>query len=169
MCGSNNATAQHIKRSDSMIEIIKERGGYKYDEFGRGRTGAEVNISDIMSYLIKEVGEKVTNYQSDLYYDLKNLETMVNEWKPNTPEYYYEAEDIYVGLRESGVDGRTFVICRAINSNSVNEFIDSYIDLYRIWLEEDKDKLGVTIQLDKLEKADMVAMYKLINTVKENF
>lgn len=147
-----------------MKEIIKSRGGYKYDEFGRVKTGADINVSDIMSYLIKEVGEKVANYQSDLYYDLKSLEKLIDEWKPNT-----EAEDIYVGLRESGVDGGTFVICRAVNSNSVNEFIDSYIDLYHIWLEEDKDKLGVTIQLDKLEKADMVAMYKLLNTAKENF
>ena len=147
-----------------MKEIIRVRGNYKYDEFGREKIGAEVNVSDLMSYLIKEVGEKVTNYKSDLYYDLKNLEKMVDEWKPNT-----EAEDIYVGLRESGVDGRTFVICRAINSNSANEFIDSYIDLYRIWLEEDTDKLDITVRLDKLEKADMVAMYKLINTVKDNF
>jgi len=147
-----------------MIEIIKERGGYKYGEFSGERVGAEINISNLMSYLIKEVGEKVSNYKSDIYYDLKHLEKIINEWKPNT-----EAEDIYIGLRESGVDGRTFVICRAINSNSVNEFINSYIDLYRIWLEEDTDKLDITVRLGKLEKADMVAMYKLIKTVKDNF
>ena len=147
-----------------MIDIIKERGGYKYSEFNGEKIGAEVNISDIMSYLIKEVGEKVTNYQSDLYYDLKILEKMVDEWKPNT-----EVEDIYVGLRENGVDSIAFIIGRAINSQSTREFIDNYIDLYRISLEEDTEKLDIIVRLVKLGKADMVAMYKLINEVKDNF
>ena len=151
-----------------MKNILRTKGGYRYDEFGREKIGADVNRSDVMSYLIKEVGTKVTHYQSDLYYDLHTLNEVISNWKPEEI-----MDDIYVGLRDSGVDGNTFVIAGARNSSTARGFVDRYIALYKVSLREVKDETykwnDIILSLDLLEEGDMISMWQLIKEVKENF
>lgn len=151
-----------------MKNILRTKGNYKYDEFGREKIGADVNRSDVMSYLIKEVGTKVTHYQSDLYYDLHTINEAIDKWKPDEI-----MDDIYVGLRDSGVDGNTFVIAGARNSSTARGFVDRYIALYKISLREVKDETykwkDIILLLDLLEEGDMISMWQLIKEVKDNF
>ena len=151
-----------------MKNILRTKGNYKYDEFGREKIGADVNRSDVMSYLIKEVGTKVTHYQSDLYYDLHTMNEVISNWKPEEI-----MDDIYVGLRDSGVDGNVFVIAGAVNSSTAKGFVDRYIALYKISLREVKDETykwnDIILSLDLLEEGDMISMWQLIKEVKENF
>ena len=151
-----------------MKNILRIKGNYKYDEFGREKIGADVNRSDVMSYLIKEVGTKVTHYQSDLYYDLHTLNEVIDKWKPDEI-----MDDIYVGLRESGVDGNTFVIAGARNLSTARGFVDRYIALYKVSLREVKDETykwnDIILSLDLLEEEDMISMWQLIKEVKEKF
>lgn len=147
-----------------MKNILRTKGNYKYDEFGREKIGADVNRSDIMSYLIKEVGTKVTHYQSDIYYDLHTINEAIDKWKPDEI-----MDDIYVGLRDSGVDGNTFVIAGAINSSTAKGFVDRYIALYKISLIEVKEWNDIILSLDLLEEGDMISMWQLIKEVKEKF
>lgn len=151
-----------------MKNILRTKGNYRYDEFGREKIGAEVNRSDVMSYLIKEVGTKVTHYQSDLYYDLHTINEAIDNWKPEEI-----MDDIYVGLRESGVDGNTFVIAGARNSSTARGFVDEYIALYKVSLREVEDETykwkNIILSLDLLEEGDMISMWQLIKEVKDNF
>lgn len=151
-----------------MKNILRIKGDYRYDEFGREKIGTDVNRSDVMSYLINEVGTKVTHYQSDLYYDLHTMNEAIDNWKPDEI-----MDDIYVGLRESGVDGNTFVIAGAVNSSIARGFVDRYIALYKISLREVEDETykwnDVILSLDLLEEGDMISMYNLIKEVKEKF
>ena len=152
-----------------MKNILRTKGNYRYDEFGRGeKIGADVNRSDIMSYLIKEVGTKVIHYQSDLYYDLHTINEAIDNWKPDEI-----MDDIYVGLRESGVDGNSFVIAGVVNSSTARGFVDRYIELYKISLREVEDETykwkNIILSLDLLEEGDMISMYNLVKEVKEKF
>lgn len=151
-----------------MKNILRTKGNYKYDEFGREKIGTDVNRSDVMSYLIKEVGTKVTHYQSDLYYDLHTINKAIDDWKPNEI-----MDDIYVGLRKCGVDGNTFVIAGAVNSSTARGFVDRYIALYKVSLREVEDETykwnNIILSLDLLEEGDMISMWQLIKEVKEDF
>jgi translation initiation factor 2 beta subunit (eIF-2beta)/eIF-5 len=155
-------------RSDIMKNIVRTKGNYKYDECGREKVGTDVNRSDVMSYLIKEVGTKVTHYQSDLYYDLHMMNEDIDNWKPNEI-----MEDIYIGLRDSGVDGSLFVLSGASNSSTAREFVDRYIALYKVSLREVEDETykwnNIILSLDLLEEGDMISMWQLVKEVKDNF
>lgn len=150
-----------------MKEIIKVKGNYKYDECGREKVGTDVNRSDVMSYLIKEVGTKVTHYQSDLYYNLHMMNEDIDNWKPNEI-----MEDIYIGLRDSGVDGSSFVLSGASNSSTAREFVNRYIALYKVSLREVEEIYkwsNVILSLDLLEEGDMISMWQLVNKIKDEF
>lgn len=121
------------------MEIICR--GYLYrDEIGSPLKG-EVNYSDIFSFLIKEVGTKVTNYASDLFYDLKTIHEAITKDNP-------KSENFLIGLRESGVDGKA---CIEMRKERPDIYGCPYINIYSVDIKVDKENRDFCVVLSTVE------------------
>lgn len=117
------------------MEIVAK--GNLIKEFCGVGIKADINMSDIYSFLIKEVGTKVTHYASDLFYDLKEIDDTINHIsnKPTT---------ILIGLREMGVDS-TWMITHKMEHFDVYNV--DYIVIYKIVFEVDVANMEITVTL----------------------
>lgn len=94
---------------------------------------ADISISDIFSFLIKEVGTKVTNYASDIYYDLRMIDESIKQLK---------SDNFLIGLRESGVDGNDFIKMR---EERPDIYGSPYINIYSVDVKVSKDEIVVVL------------------------
>lgn len=99
---------------------------------------ADISLSQIFSFLIKEVGTKVKAYQSDLLVDVKSIEKAVEN---------LENTEYYIGLRENGVDGKTFIDVR----KKYPEIYDDYICIYKITVKIDEEEADIRVTLTEEE------------------
>ena len=95
---------------------------------------ASISLSPIFCFLIKEVGTKVKYFQSDLFIDMKNIEKAVEN---------LENLDYYLGLRESGVDGKMLINIRKKHP----EFYGNYINIYKVVIEVDEREKEIRVTL----------------------
>lgn len=111
--------------------VIKETKGWINSD---GGYGAAVNTSDILTYLIRQVGKHTKKYASDLFITWRSVEDFLEA----LPMAFRRSADkagvkeFWFGLRDMGVDHRDFV---EINPESY------YIKLYvlRIEITDDAD------------------------------
>ena len=92
-----------------------------------------INMSSIYSFLIKEVGTKVSHYQSDVYYNINMIEKAINN---------LTSEVFIVALMKSGVDSKLFV------ENSIGR---NYINIYQISINVDFNKMEITAELVEVD------------------
>lgn len=113
---------------------ITAKGQIYEDTYDYNKLKTTINMSDIYSFLIKEVGTKVSRYQSDLYYDIHMIEEAIKN---------LNSEVFLIGLRESGVDSKSFITA----SNGSREYINIY-------------KVDISIDLNEKEiKAELTEVY----------
>lgn len=96
-----------------------------------------ISLSSVFSYLIRECGRLVDEYNADILYDFSKIEdyaTKVNYMKTKTKVFW-------LGFRESGVDHEEFIKCRVDGSY--------YRAIYKVTVVKDERKSVVT-----LEKSD---------------
>lgn len=98
---------------------------------------SDVNVSDIFSFLIKEVGTKVTNYASDIYYDLRMIDEAIKECK---------SDNFLIGLRDSGVDGKEFIKLR---EERPDIYGSPYINIYSVGVRVSKKEIIVVLRTVK--------------------
>lgn len=95
-----------------------------------------VNMSTILSFLIREVGRKVDRYNSDILYDIDELRKCVESKMEDGKKDFNRT--FLIGLRESGVDGNEFVThCRGLEDYSRG--------LYRIDVKKTSVKCTVSL------------------------
>lgn len=90
--------------------------------------GLSMNLSDIFCPLIKDAA-RCNSYQSDVYYDLKLIESTLKEFRPEDIGF----DPIWIGFRKMGVDGTRFVLTRQENDTYLTQ---SYFALYAITVQK---------------------------------
>ena len=111
-----------------------------------------INYSDIFTELIQAAGNLCEQYASDLFYDLKAIEESIVK---------LENTVYYIGFRELGVDGNSFVKCRLESDKYTLE----YRRLYRLEMYVDKDR-GYDQYVMKLSRISPSDAYQKIREGK---
>lgn len=78
-------------------------------EIDLGHRINNINLSSVVSFLIKEAGRLCDSYASDLYYDLKQLFTDLEG--ENSVLFEQDTYQWIVGIRDMGVDHDGFIDC----------------------------------------------------------
>ena len=79
--------------------------GVVYDHTDDFSNPVNINISDITTFLIQNVGRYCDRYASDLLISHEALINTINNLNPDRKTEY-----MWLGLRESGVDGIAYII-----------------------------------------------------------
>lgn len=95
--------------------------------------GLSVNLSDAFSKLIKDAA-RCNGYNSDVYYDLRTIDTAMKEFDPHK-----EFTPIWIGFRKLGVDGTSYILCKADNEAFYGSLSANYFALYSLTVENDHD------------------------------
>lgn len=95
-----------------------------------GERKADICMSGIYSFLVKEVGTKVSSYQSDIIYDINMIQDAIDNLR---------TEEFLIGLRESGVDSKTFIEAGK----------REYIDIYYIFVNVNVKTNDIKVILEK--------------------
>lgn len=103
-------------------ETILEASGYSYDMLDR--TKADINYTEIQSFLIKEAGSLCDYYASDLLFNLEEVDKVLHQTKTDFNKR------IAFGFRKSGVDGNVFVKSRLRKTNIYGSPDKEYRSLY---------------------------------------
>ena len=143
------------------MELIHStHGTYKMDKFGREFTkGVYVSYPEIFSTLIKETVDKVENFQSDIYYSLKEIAETVDNFKKGDAQ-----KDIYIGFRESGVDGNYHLIYHA----SENQYVYKSLFLFTI-KQSEKWETDASLALWRLDESDYERIVNLVSDTKSYY
>lgn len=93
--------------------------GEVYDNPYNFSNPVNINISDITTFLIQNVGRYCDRYASDLLISYESLINTINNLNPDRKNEY-----LWLGLRESGVDGIAYIIA------SMKDHSPEYIAAY---------------------------------------
>lgn len=115
--------------------------GQIYKEFYDSPLKCNINVSDIFSFLISEVGRKVEHYASDLFYDLKMIDSDIKNMCKH--------EVYLLGIREMGVDSKYFVLEKLKNADLYGT--KCYYDIYKIELITGEE---MTVTLSKVTEKE---------------
>lgn len=102
--------------------------GQVYTNSYNGKPTTNINYSDIFTELIQATGMTCEYYASDLYYTLTAIEKIIKN---------FESDVLYIGIRDSGVDGNSFVKSRLENSSVYGT--NNYIKMYRLEIKSYND------------------------------
>lgn len=107
----------------------------------RGKLTCDINTSDIFSELIQAAGLGCEYYASDMYIELKSIDNAVENCENCVR---------YIGIRDSGVDGNSFIKCRLQNAATYGT--NNYIKLYRLEIIcNDRD---IVMELTRASESD---------------
>ena len=87
----------------------------------------QINLSSIATLIIQNVGRFCEHYASDFLIDWQNVQDAITDPNPNAKPVY-----VWMGLRESGVDGLAFI------ANRIAETTHYYRRLYSIRITHEK-------------------------------
>lgn len=93
--------------------------GEVYDNPYNFSNPVNINISDITTFLIQNVGRYCDRYASDLLISHESLINTINNLNPDRKNEY-----LWLGLRESGIDGIAYIIA------SMKDHSPEYIAAY---------------------------------------
>lgn len=116
--------------------------GQVYRSSYNGELATNINFSDIFTELIQAAGMGCEYYASDLYYTLTAIEKIIKN---------FENDVLYIGIRDSGVDGNTFIKSRLENSSTYGT--NNYIKMYRCEIKT--DETSQTIELVRTSEYDV--------------
>ena len=90
-----------------------------------------INLSSVMSFLIKEAGRLCDYYASDIFYDLKEMHTeLLGQRLFDHDEYHW-----VVGIREMGCDHDNFILVRCKEGGNLSA---TYRAMYELEILLDK-------------------------------
>lgn len=116
--------------------------GQVYTNSYNGEPTTNINYSDIFTELIQATGMTCEYYASDLYYTLTAIEKVVQNVKNDV---------LYIGIRDSGVDGNSFIKSRLENSSVYGT--NNYIKMYRLEIKSYNDLQ--TMELLRVSELDV--------------
>ena len=116
--------------------------GQVYTNSYSEKSATNINYSDIFTELIQATGMTCEYYASDLYYTLTAIEKVVQN---------FENDVFYIGIRDSGVDGNTFIMSRLENSSLYGT--NNYIKMYRLEIKSEYDLQ--TMELRRVSELDV--------------
>ena len=93
--------------------------GYVY----QGKT--EINMSSIYTKLIQEAGRYCDFYASDLLFDIDKIHELIQSGESGT---------VYIGFRDSGVDGNQYISVKEPSAIS-----SEYHAIYRVEIKQTED------------------------------
>lgn len=97
-----------------------------------------INLSSLFSLLIREAGRLCDNYASDMFYDLKQLHEDL--YGDNSVLFEQEEYQTVVGIRDSGVDGESFMVS---HMNSEDTFTYRYREIFLIRITKEERYSGM--------------------------
>lgn len=100
-----------------------------------------INYSSLLSQLIFECGRFCEQFSSDLFYDWKGIQELLDERLMGTSTYLF-------GIRRMGVDSKNFILAR-YNENGERAFY-SYEKIYRLDVETNNGEIAM--KLYEIEK-----------------
>lgn len=103
------------------------------------------NISDIVTFLIQEVGKNVQKYASDVIYDINALAEALEKCEEN--------KEFWFGLREMGVDNVTFINTRTSSPEVYGAIRSTYFAIYVVEVCVDKINNMTKITLKEMRYA----------------
>ena len=101
---------------------------------GDDQWGLAINTSDILDFLIGEVGQRVAKYKSDLFISWADVQRRLRDLPLNAKD---RTEFFWFGLRNKGVDGEAFINSRIHN--------DEYISVYVLMLVVKNKEVSLTL------------------------
>lgn len=116
--------------------------GQVYRSSYSGELTTNINFSDIFTELIQAAGMGCEYYASDMFYELAEIHKSIQN---------FDSKVFYIGIRDSGVDGNTFVKSRLENSSTYGT--GNYIKMYR--LEIKTDETSQTVELSRTSEYDV--------------
>ena len=116
---------------------------YPYSEEKR----TDINYSDIFSELIQAAGMGCEYYASDMFIELTAIKEAIDS---------LENRIFYIGIRDSGVDGNSFIKAR-IDKYSCD--YTQYIKLYKLTVGIIKDDYVMTLE--------RISRYDVLDDIKE--
>lgn len=128
--------------SQELFEKLKPSKTETFEGYYREGYGLEVNFSDIFCQLIKDAA-RTNRFQSDVYYDLKEIEKALNEYDPDEPP-----DPIWVAFRKDGVDGTSFLINAREQMNSNLYLSNRYFMIYSVSFRKENSKYGRRYYVD---------------------
>lgn len=115
--------------------------GQVYNAYN-GKLATNINFSDIFTELIQAAGMGCEYYASDMFYELAEIHKSIQN---------FDSKVFYIGIRDSGVDGNTFVKSRLENSSTYGT--NNYIKMYRC--EVKTDEVSQIIELSRTSEYDV--------------
>lgn len=109
--------------------------GQVYWSCYEGKMVTNINYSSIFTELIQAAGMGCEYFASDIFIDLKAIEKAVEN---------LESGVFYLGIRDSGVDGNTFIECRLRNTATYGT--NYYIKLYRLEIVTTEDSMSMELR-----------------------
>ena len=122
--------------SQQLFEAIEPN---KTEKFGAQLNNARLSFwrPGIFNPLIKDAA-RCTSFQSDVYYDLKEIEDRVNNFNPRN-----KFEPIWIGFRRHGVDHTEYVLHKCGDDDHVSSVLHrEYFALYSVTVEPDEEYEG---------------------------
>lgn len=116
--------------------------GQLYTDSNNGELTTNINYSDIFTELIQATGMGCEYYASDLFYDLMEIHKTIKN---------LDNKVFYIGIRDSGVDGNSFIKSRLENSSTYGT--NNYIKMYR--LEIKTGETSQTMELVRTSEYDV--------------
>lgn len=119
-----------------------------------------INLSELFSFLIQNTGQYCQHYQSDLLYNIKSLNTIIENNSPQDAVTY-----ACIGIRTNGVDGLGYFISR-MQDTPPDQLATYYHQLYflRIIRKNTNHETyanSVLVQLNELQPYEIVHITKL--------
>lgn len=91
-----------------------------------------INYSDILTRLIKSAGMHCEHFASDLFIDWSNLQKRLCNKE-------YKGEKLLFGMRENGVDGNIFVLCK-YNNPLTYDIEKEYKEIFLLDIQIEQNK-----------------------------
>mgnify|MGYP004674058749 CR=1 FL=1 len=140
----------------SKENVLFSNTGEVYDHTDNFSNPVNINISDISTFLIQNVGRYCDRYASDLFISHESLMNTINNLNPDRKTEY-----MWFGLRESGIDGIAYIIAN-IKDHSPEYVSEYYRKVFCIRIS------SVFIGRFTVELADMsYEIYSIARKVKE--
>ena len=116
--------------------------GQVYRSSYNGELATNINFSDIFTELIQAAGTGCEYFASDMFYDLTEIHKAIQN---------LDSKVFYIGIRDSGVDGTTYIKSKLENSSVYGT--NNYIKLYRC--EVKTDETSQTVELLRTSEYDV--------------
>ena len=128
--------------STELFNKLKPCSVKSVEGYYREGHGLDINYSDIFNKLIKDAA-RTNRFQSDVYYVLREIETTLNDYNPESPP-----EPIWAACRKDGVDGTGFLIVTYNQEKTYGSLSSRYFAIHSVSFREEDSEYGKRYYVD---------------------